>query len=58
MVIALHLEDAYNRVQFDVLMHTLARLDVKPHLVMFISMALLKTKVALRLRTWYSRSCT
>ena len=33
VVIALDLEDAYNRVQFDVLMRTLARLDVDPYLV-------------------------
>ena len=54
VVIALDLEDAYNRVQFDVLMRTLARLDVDPYLVMWIGTALLKRKVALRLGTWTS----
>ena len=41
-------------MQFDVLMRTLARLDVDPYLVMWIGTALLKRKVALRLGTWTS----
>ena len=54
IVIALDLEDAYNRVQYDVLMRTLARLDVSPFLVMWIGAALLERKVALRIGRWTS----
>merc|ERR1712121_389197 len=52
IVIALDLEDAYNRVQFDVLMRTLARMEVSPHLVMWAGVALLSRKVALRVGAW------
>ena len=48
VVIALDLEDAYNRVQYDVLMRTLSRLDVDPLVVMWIGTAMLQRKVALR----------
>ena len=49
IVIALDLEDAYNRVQYDVLMRTLARINVSPLLVMWTEAASLKRKVALRI---------
>ena len=54
IVIALDLEDAYNRVQYDVLMRTLARMKVSPLLVMWTGAALLKRKVALRVGSWSS----
>ena len=54
MVIALDLEDAYNRVQYDVLMRTLSRLDVDPLVVMWIGTAMLQRKVALRVGSWTS----
>ena len=47
LVIAIDLEDAYNRVQYNVLMRTLANLEISPQLVRWISTALLKSKVAL-----------
>ena len=52
IVIALDLEDAYNRVQFDVLMRTLARMKVDAQVVMWVGMALLSRKVALRIGSW------
>ena len=58
IVIALDLEDAYNRVQFDVLMRTLARMEVSPQLVMWVGVALLSRKVALRVGTWSSEVCS
>ena len=54
VVIALDLEDAYNRVQYDVLMRTLSRLDVDPLVVMWIGTAMLQRKVALRIGSWTS----
>ena len=54
IVIALDLEDAYNRVQFDVLMRTLARMEVDAQVVMWVGMALLSRKVALRVGSWSS----
>ena len=48
---ALDLEDAYNRVDFGILMRTLRNLKVDPYLVMWIGKALLKRKVALRVDT-------
>ena len=54
LVIALDLEDAYNRVQYNVLMRTLANLEISPQLVRWIGTALLKRKVALRLGAWAS----
>ena len=54
LVIALDLEDAYNRVQFNILMRTLANLDISPQLVRRIGTSLLKRKVALRDGTWAS----
>ena len=53
-MIALDLEDAYNRVQFDVLMRTLARMEVDAQVVMWVGMALLSRKVALRVGSWSS----
>ena len=58
IVIALDLEDAYNRVQFDVLMRTLSRMEVSPQLVMWVGVALLSRKVALRVGAWSSEVCS
>ena len=54
LAVALDLEDAYNRVDFGILMRTLRNLKVDPYLVMWIGNALLKRKVALRVDTWAS----
>ena len=54
LVIALDLEDAYNRVQLNILIRTLANVDISPQLVRWIGMSLLKRKVALRVGTWAS----
>ena len=57
VVIALDLEDAYNRVQYDILMRTLANMEITPALILWIGRAMLKRKVALRLGTWISAAC-
>ena len=48
LVVALDLEDAYNRVRYDVLLRTMVRLGVRPQLILWIGEALLKRTVALR----------
>ena len=48
VVIVLDLKVAYNRVQYDVLMSALLRLDVEPLFILWIGMAMLQRKVALR----------
>ena len=57
VVVALDLEDAYNRVQYDILMRTLVNMGITPALIMWIGKAMLKRKVALRLGTWASEAC-
>ena len=54
MVVALDLEDAYNRVVFKILMRTLINMDINPVLITWIGTAMLKRKVALRLGSWIS----
>ncbi len=54
LFVALDLEDAYNRVQYSVLLRTMIRLHVDPQLIIWIGEALLKRNVALRLGTWTS----
>ena len=54
MVVALGLDDAYNRVSYKVLMRTLLNIEVDPTLIIWIGAALLKRKVALRIGTWAS----
>ena len=54
MVVALDLEDAYNRVSYKLIMCTLLNMEVDPTLIISIGAALLKRKVALRLGTWAS----
>ena len=39
-------------MQFDILVRTLARMEVSPQLVMWVGLALLSRKVALRVCTW------
>ena len=56
LVAALDLEDAYNRVQFSVIMKTLVNLNVNPQIVIWIGNALLKRKVAMRLGRWSSEA--
>ena len=57
VVVALDLEDAYNRVQYDILMRTLVNMEISPSLVIWIGAAMLKRKVALRLGSWASQGC-
>ena len=54
LAVALDLEDAYNRVDFGILMRTLKNMKVDPYLVMWLGNALLKRKVAMRVDTWAS----
>ena len=55
---ALDLEDAYNRVQYDTLMRTLVSMGITPELIVWIGEAMLKRTVAMRLGTWASGACT
>ena len=48
IVIALDLEDAYNRVDYGILMRTLVNMEVESYIIMWIGNALLKRKVALQ----------
>ena len=50
------LEDAYNRVQFSVVMKTLVNLQIDPLVVIWIGKALMKRKVAMRLGRWSSET--
>ena len=57
IVFVLNLEDAYIRVQYDMLMREkpgVARLDVSPYLVMSILTDLVESKVGRRIRPWTS----
>ena len=58
LVVALDLEDAYNRVRYDVLLRTMVRMGVRPQLIIWIGEALLKRSVALRVGTWTSERRT
>ena len=58
VVVALDLEDAYNRVQYDILMRTLRNMKISPGLIIWIGQAMLKRTVAMRLGTWASNACT
>ena len=57
VVVALDLEDAYNRVQYDILMRTLVNMKITPALIMWVGAAMLKRKVAMRLGAWASEAC-
>ena len=46
LIATLDLEDAYNRVMYDVLLRTMVRLGVRPQLIIWIGEALLKRCVA------------
>ena len=48
LVIALDLEDAYNRVDYAVINRTLVNMKIDPYITLWIGKALLKRKVALR----------
>ena len=54
LVVALDLEDAYNRVDYDILMRTLVNMKIDPYITLWIGKALLKRKVALRVGPWAS----
>ena len=58
VVVALDLEDAYNRVQYDILMRTLRNMKISPGLIIWIGEAMLKRTVAMRLGTWASNAIT
>lgn len=58
VVVALDLEDAYNRVQYDILVRTLRNMEITPGLIIWIGEAMLKRTVAMRLGTWASNACT
>ena len=55
MVVALDLGDAYNRVDYKILLRTLKNMSIDPFLIMWIGEALLQRKVALRVGAWTSR---
>ena len=54
LVIGLDIEDTYNRVDFNILVRSLANLKIIPQLVRWIGTSLLKMKMALRLGPWAS----
>ena len=54
LVVALDLEDAYNRVDYAILMRTLVNMKIDPYITLWIGKALLKRKVALRVGPWAS----
>ena len=54
LVVALDLEDAYNRVDYNILMRTLVNMKIDPYITLWIGKALLKRKVALRVGPWAS----
>jgi len=51
VVVALDLEDAYNRVQYDILMRTLRNMKISPGLIIWIGEAMLKRTVAMHNHT-------
>ena len=53
-MVALDLEDAYNRVDYKILMRTLHNMKIDPFIILWIGKALIKRKVALRVGTWTS----
>ena len=55
LVIALDLEDAYNRVDYKILMRTMVNMKINPYVILWIGAALLKRKVALRVGPWSSQ---
>ena len=54
VAVAIDLEDAYNRVSFQVLMQQLIKAEVNPYTIRWIGSILLRRTVALRLGTWVS----
>ena len=55
LVAALDLEDAYNRVPFEIIMRTLANMDIDPAITIWTRVALLKRTVSLRVGAWASQ---
>ena len=58
LVVALDLEDAYNRVDYRILMRTMFNMKIDPYIILWIGHALLKRKVALRIGSWTSEART
>ena len=54
LVIALDLENAYNRVDFKILIRTLINMKIGPYIILWIGKALLERKKALRVGPWTS----
>jgi hypothetical protein len=54
VVVALDLEDAYNKVRYDVLIMTLIDMEVCPWIINWISTRLYERQVALRMGGWVS----
>ncbi|XP_012940675.1 uncharacterized protein LOC106012380 [Aplysia californica] len=54
LIAALDLEDAYNRVEYDVLLRTMINLKISSQIVIWVGEALLKRRVAMRLGNWTS----
>ena len=53
-MVALDLEDAYNRVDFRILIRTMVNMKINPYIILWIGKALLKRKVAMRVGLWAS----
>ncbi|CAG5115232.1 unnamed protein product [Candidula unifasciata] len=58
IAVGLDLEDAYNRVRYDILMTALREKEVNPWLVNWVAAVLYSRRVALRLGSWTSETCT
>ena len=53
-MVALDLDDAYNRVDSRILLRTFKNMKINPYLIMWIREALLKRKVAPQVSNWTS----
>ena len=54
LAVAIDLEDAYNKVNFSIMVRSLIKCEVNPWLVNWIAASLMERTVALRLGTWTS----
>ncbi|XP_012946214.1 uncharacterized protein LOC106013906 [Aplysia californica] len=52
LIVALDLDDVYNRIEYDVLLRTMINLKIIPQLVVWVGEALLKRRVAMWLGNW------
>ena len=53
-MVALDIDDAYNRVDSRILLRTFKNMKINPYLIMWIGEALLKRKVAPQVSNWTS----